>query len=80
MVIPHYFQELLEEVRKELQKVKEEIIEGEVVFYFKHIFWRHCASWKGPVLEGKKEEALPLISGPCFLPAFVQELRKRGSP
>lgn len=31
-------QELLEEVRKELQKVKEEIIEGEVVFYFKHLF------------------------------------------
>lgn len=35
---------------------------------------------KSLVLEGKGEEALPLISAPCFLPAFVQELRKRGSP
>lgn len=31
--------------------------------------------WKG---EGK--EALPLTSAHCFLPAFVQELRKRGAP
>lgn len=38
LVVPH-FQELLEEVRKELQKVKEEIIEGEVfLFLFKHLF------------------------------------------
>ena len=35
---------------------------------------------KSPVLEGKGEEALPLTSALCFLPAFVQELRKRGSP
>lgn len=68
-------------MRKELQKMKEEIIEGEV-FYFKHLFVLEasCSLGKSLVLEGKGEEALPLISAPCFLPAFVQELRKRGSP
>lgn len=46
-------------MRKELQKVKEEIIEGEVVFYFKHLFWRHHVSWKGPCVgrEGGRGSA-----------------------
>lgn len=61
--------------------MKEEIIEGEV-FYFKHLtcFGGTVSLEKSPVLEGKGKEALPLTSAPCFLPAFVQELRKRGSP
>lgn len=40
-------------MRKELQKVKEEIIEGEVVFYFKHLFWRHPFSWEESCFERK---------------------------
>lgn len=62
-LVPHHFQELLEEVRKELQKVKEEIIEGEVFFYFKHLFILEASCpLESPVLEGKGEEAVPLTS------------------
>lgn len=61
----------MEEVRKELQKVKEEIIEGEVV-------WEESCPWERALFG--RGEAPPLTSALCFLPAFVQELRKRGSP
>lgn len=50
-------------MRKELQKMKEEIIEGEVVFYFKHLFILEASCpLESPVLEGKGEEAVPLTS------------------
>jgi hypothetical protein len=45
LLIGSYFQELLEEVRKELQKMKEEIIEGKVLLFCLKISlsWRQRA-------------------------------------
>lgn len=57
-------------MRKELQKVKEEIIEGEA----------GCVRLNRRLWGRKDQEPLALTPALFFLPAFVQELRKRGSP
>uniref|UniRef100_A0A9J7ZYV4 Vasodilator stimulated phosphoprotein b n=1 Tax=Cyprinus carpio carpio TaxID=630221 RepID=A0A9J7ZYV4_CYPCA len=60
-------QELLEEVRKELQKVKNEIIGGENIYFSSAFFFLFqmiiCCSF------------IPV----CSFTAFIQELQKRGS-
>ena len=67
---PHYFQELLEEVRKELQKVKEEIIEGEVFSSLSiYLFWRDGVPWN-LVLEGRRGRG----SAPDLCPLFPSSL------
>lgn len=63
-------QEILEEVRKELQKVKEEIIGGESFFFI--IFY-----FLGKLSEQKKQSIFRLTLIFLIFPAFIQELQKR---
>lgn len=78
---PHYFQELLEEVRKELQKVKEEIIEGEVFSFLNmYLFWRHGVPWKALVLEGRRGRGSAPDLCPLFLSSLCSGAEEAGCP
>ena len=78
---PHYFQELLEEVRKELQKVKEEIIEGEVFSFLNiYLFWRNGVPWKALVLEGRRGRGSAPDLCPLFLSSLCPGAEEAGCP